>query len=171
MNWDALGAAGELAGAVAVVVTLIYLARQIHQQNKIARFDATQSIYDSFREITIKLGSSTELNTLFIKGDFEPDSLSDAEARQYQYFCRAYLTVMLKAYHAYRLDFIEDEDWRDLAAEFAKFLEIPGGALFRKANKSGARDFWTAIDKANDPNYVRPDYDLGRGKNSANQES
>ena len=29
MNWDAIGAVGEIIGAIAVVVTLFYLARQI----------------------------------------------------------------------------------------------------------------------------------------------
>ena len=33
MNWDALGAIGEPVGAVAVVLTLLYVARQIHQAN------------------------------------------------------------------------------------------------------------------------------------------
>ena len=31
MNWDAIGAIGELLGAVAVVLTLGYLAAQIRQ--------------------------------------------------------------------------------------------------------------------------------------------
>jgi len=29
MNWDAIGAVGEVGGAIAVVATLVYLARQI----------------------------------------------------------------------------------------------------------------------------------------------
>ena len=35
MNWDAIGALGEVAGAVAVVLTLVYLAKQIHHSNKL----------------------------------------------------------------------------------------------------------------------------------------
>ena len=31
MNWDAIGAVGELLGAVAVILTLVYLASQIRQ--------------------------------------------------------------------------------------------------------------------------------------------
>lgn len=31
MNWDAIGAIAELVGALAVVLTLAYLARQISQ--------------------------------------------------------------------------------------------------------------------------------------------
>ena len=29
MNWDALGAMGEIAGAIAVIATLFFLARQL----------------------------------------------------------------------------------------------------------------------------------------------
>lgn len=34
MNWEAIGALGEIAGAVAVIVTLLYLAKQIRQNSK-----------------------------------------------------------------------------------------------------------------------------------------
>ena len=34
MNWDAIGATGEWAGALAVVTSLIYLAIQVRQSNR-----------------------------------------------------------------------------------------------------------------------------------------
>ena len=34
MNWDALGAMGEIVGALAVLATLYYLAAQIKMQNR-----------------------------------------------------------------------------------------------------------------------------------------
>ena len=38
MNWEAIGAAGELVGSVAVLITLVYLARQIsHTREEVAR--------------------------------------------------------------------------------------------------------------------------------------
>jgi len=40
MNWDAIGAVGEIVGAAAVVVSLIYLARQMRMSNKLARAEA-----------------------------------------------------------------------------------------------------------------------------------
>ena len=36
MNWDAIGAVGEIVGALTVLITLIYLAIQIRQSNRIA---------------------------------------------------------------------------------------------------------------------------------------
>jgi hypothetical protein len=35
MNWDGIGAVGEVIGALAVLITLIYLATQIRQSNRI----------------------------------------------------------------------------------------------------------------------------------------
>ena len=43
MSWDAIGAIGEVVGAIAVVCTLIYLAIQIREADKTARFNAVQS--------------------------------------------------------------------------------------------------------------------------------
>jgi hypothetical protein len=37
MNWDAIGAIGEVVGALGVVVTLAYLAIQIRQNTDSAR--------------------------------------------------------------------------------------------------------------------------------------
>ena len=47
MNWEALGAIGEIVGAVAVVLTLGYLALQIRQNTPSVRASTVQAISDS----------------------------------------------------------------------------------------------------------------------------
>jgi hypothetical protein len=44
MNWQAIGAIGEIGGAVAVLVSLIYLATQIRQNTKMMRSSAKQEL-------------------------------------------------------------------------------------------------------------------------------
>lgn len=44
MNWDAIGAVGEILGALAVFASLMYLAAQIRGQRKQARASAFQEI-------------------------------------------------------------------------------------------------------------------------------
>lgn len=71
MNWDAVGAISELVGAVAVIVTLIYLALQIRQNNALLRSQSRQaqlsndqtSLTVAFDHIDIlqKLSSDTPL--------------------------------------------------------------------------------------------------------------
>lgn len=47
MNLDAIGAIGEVVGAVAVVITLLYVARRIHQANAQTRASARYSFNDA----------------------------------------------------------------------------------------------------------------------------
>ena len=47
MNWDAIGAVGEVSGAVAVVVTLIYLAGQLRQNTQALRSSTYEAINSS----------------------------------------------------------------------------------------------------------------------------
>jgi len=47
MNWDAIGAIGEVGGAVAVIATLIYLAGQLRQNTKALRSSTYQAFNDS----------------------------------------------------------------------------------------------------------------------------
>ena len=48
LNWDAIGAAGEIAGAIVVVVSLLYLARETGRNAR--ALDAT-----SIREFGFRL--------------------------------------------------------------------------------------------------------------------
>ena len=47
MNWEALGAIGEIVGAVAVIATLGYLAVQIRQNTRALKASTHQSLSDS----------------------------------------------------------------------------------------------------------------------------
>ena len=57
MNWDAIGAIGELAGALAVVLTLFYLARQIKTSSDVSKaelFERTNERFSRARAIVIQ---------------------------------------------------------------------------------------------------------------------
>jgi hypothetical protein len=59
MNWDAIGAIGELAGALAVVITLLFLARQLRLSNRQQRLESGRAVTEEFNRI----------NTLFLDLD------------------------------------------------------------------------------------------------------
>jgi len=44
MNWDAIGAVGEIFGALAVVVTLIYLARQTKENSRAVKASSARDV-------------------------------------------------------------------------------------------------------------------------------
>ncbi len=47
MNWDAIGAVSEVAAAIGVVVSLVYLAVQIRENTRSSRSATRQSIVES----------------------------------------------------------------------------------------------------------------------------
>ena len=48
MNWDALSAIGQTVGALAVVISLIYLAVQMRQNTRAVRGTSFQAVTDAF---------------------------------------------------------------------------------------------------------------------------
>ena len=83
MNWDAIGAIGEIVGAVAVIATLIYLTIQIRDSARASRAasvtDATAAVQAWYQEI----GSNPASAKLFLDGMSDPDSLSTLDQFQF----------------------------------------------------------------------------------------
>ena len=65
MNWEAVGAIGEIVGASAVFLTLAYLAVQIRQNTKAVRASALDSSVTSVMSIRQTILESAELTTIF----------------------------------------------------------------------------------------------------------
>ncbi len=95
MDWNAAGAVGEILGAVAVFLTLLYLAAQIRQTNKLARFETTREIMAQFNACNQLYATDATIRTVLLK----KDELSVEEAEQlYSYvdmYCNAWLTAQL----------------------------------------------------------------------------
>ncbi|WOJ92324.1 hypothetical protein R0135_11055 [Congregibacter variabilis] len=64
MNWDAISATAEVLGALAVIVTLIYLAVQLRQQNTVTKAQIEQQRADSVIQLVGVL-SATENRALY----------------------------------------------------------------------------------------------------------
>lgn len=79
MDWEVLGALGEWAGAIAVVATLFYLAKQIRQSNALALAEAEREWFDAWNEIVRAFGSSPEAGSLIQRGLHDYRALSQPE--------------------------------------------------------------------------------------------
>lgn len=84
MNWDAIGAIGELLGATAVLVTLVYLALQVRHARNDLRRSIQQSRTTAFRELMLERTRNSELQNAIIKARkaFKPEMDSLEELQQ-----------------------------------------------------------------------------------------
>ncbi len=94
MDWDAIGAVGEVLGAAAVLVTLVYLARQIKQNTQEVRSSNYHGITDSFNGINVMMATNSDLARIFKDGNNSYSALSEEEQTQYGFFMHAAFRVM-----------------------------------------------------------------------------
>jgi len=78
MNWEAIGALGEIVGAIAVVASLVYLATQIRIQNRESKISSVHEITEAFRNSIIALQDS-EKSEIWIRGISDFDDLEPPE--------------------------------------------------------------------------------------------
>lgn len=86
MNWDAIGAIGEIVGAGAVVLTLIYLSIQLRQNTEALRSTAWQAIQDSEHEFDLSLAHDPQALAVFLHGMKEGMDSFDDPVEGFQFF-------------------------------------------------------------------------------------
>jgi hypothetical protein len=90
MNWQAIGAVGEILGALAVVITLFYLAIQIRQNTRVARAETTKDLYLASRAAILDLAANSDLAETWAKIRGMPDAASARQWALFQSFFRLY---------------------------------------------------------------------------------
>jgi hypothetical protein len=83
MNWEAVGAVGEIVGALGVILSLGYLASQIRTQNRESRLSAGTEWTEQFNSFLMSFAENPNLSELYIKGLNNFSSLAPTEVVQF----------------------------------------------------------------------------------------
>ncbi len=128
MNWDAIGALSEVFGVLAVVVTLLYVAKQIVQTNQIAKAAVARELQDKYAEVYSLLATDRSIQDLVTRlRDPEYVVQSEQEEEQIEGFCTLLLGVWLTTGIAYEQDQIDPKQYRMYREDVAvKFTKWPG---------------------------------------------
>src|SRR5678815_5140030 len=73
LNWEAIGAIGQIVGAIAVVISLIYVAREVRSRAHATQLASRHSMADIFIRWSQQLADNQNLRELYYRGlhDFE----------------------------------------------------------------------------------------------------
>ena len=86
MNWDAIGAVGEVVGAMAVVATLGYVAVQVRQSKRTARAQMVQEATDQLNQINLLIASDpTWAEIMALGGSDSLESFSVEQRTRYAF--------------------------------------------------------------------------------------
>ena len=136
MNWEAIGAIGEIVGALAVLVTLIYLTRQMRQNTAGLRASAYQTWVAA---TTAHLGvsqSSAPLARTILQGLDKPAGLGADNWVQFAFWCHQFVLITEATFHLHQEGIISNSVLEKEFQRTAALLESPGGSEWWEA---GAR--------------------------------
>jgi hypothetical protein len=131
MNWDAIGAIGEIAGAIAVILTLVYLASQVRYA-KNATLDQNRLTRSSgIREIILATASNDTLRVGLMKawgveGYYESRArelgIDSIEASRNEYINGAHIWL----YWGQWISSHEQRDLKELEHIICSMFKLPG---------------------------------------------
>ena len=113
MNWEAAGAIGEIIGAAAVVVSLIYLASQIRTQNREARAASVHQVLHEYSEAISKL-HEPEMAEVWVAAMDDFDALEPSQRLRFVIYLMVAVRSFEDAYFQWREGRLGDEVWRPL---------------------------------------------------------
>ena len=132
MNWEAIGAVGDAAGAIGVIITLGYLAIQIRQNTASQKSHTIQVMFESYVGHLQLCASDPEVGRVFLSGIRDQSGLTDEELVRFHFLMMSLLRRQENIYLQGSHGRILDEDWAALTKSFLDTLARPG-----------AREFWS----------------------------
>ena len=131
MNWDAIGAIGEILGALAVFASLIYLALQIKQNTQSLRASAKHEATSRQLEYFDTLLENSNLRMVYREGlkDFSSLDLDDQDVF-WMLMYKAFFTFS-EAFYEYKHAHFDEDQWLESSE-----------AIDWHLSHSGARVWW-----------------------------
>ena len=125
MNWEAIGAIGEVLGAAAVVVTLGYLAVQIRQNSQAVKNSAAQALLSEANGSLRIAASDPGTARAVILGQTLFDELSEGERAQFITWMFSWMRTIEQAYFQYLQGYIDEEIWEGHMAHHRQLINAP----------------------------------------------
>mgnify|MGYP001156767080 CR=1 FL=1 len=148
MDWDAIGALGEVLGAVSVLITLLYLSRQISASNKALDTTGATAMMEGYNEFNTWSISTEELAQTSRHFYNEPEEpLSEFEKHKLSVMARVFVNQIYKLFLLHKAGSMPADQWAIAATEADQILNLTEfGRTFRKENVAYWQ-MWEEMDK------------------------
>ena len=132
MNWDAISAISQLVGSIAVVLSVLYLAVQVHQSTRVARLATQDAAATALRDVTKPFMENADLERIWRVGLEDLSALSPEERARFFHaayqFLKAFETI--HSHYVYRL--MDRQLWKGWEGLLRHYTVAPGIAHYLK---------------------------------------
>ena len=135
MNWDAIGAIGELVGAIAVVISLFYLAFQIRANTKSIQGSSYQELLVLFQGVNNQ-AYNPEFSGVIRRFLSHSDDLSESDTHRGRQYFQNIIRNMQHAHLQFLTGNISETQWGILSGSFGGYAASPGFTNLWEQSKS-----------------------------------
>src|ERR1700681_458861 len=125
-NWEAVSAISQMVGSIAVVLSVHYLAVQVHHSTRIAKLAAQDAAATSLREVTRPFAENAELARVWRRGLENLQSLSAEEQARFFHssyqFLKAFETIHFHHIHG----LMDEQIWKGWCGLLQHYIASPG---------------------------------------------
>lgn len=130
MNWEAIGAVGEIVGALAVFLTLVYLAMQIRQNTKAIQATASHASVSEVNQVRASMYENADLAQLYVQGLAKPDDLDETGRVQFRLLLHNIFLSVSNIHDQTRFTGLSQSTWESQLIILGRLLATPGGQWF-----------------------------------------
>jgi hypothetical protein len=149
VNWEAISAIGQIVGAIAVVISLIYLAREIRSNARATRRTEMRSTLDAVTRFAQQVATHPDLAELRNRGFQDLESLEGTDRARFNSYMHALFRIVEDAYYQRLEGHLDPHRWRGLEAVLSEVMALPGvQAWWRSSSRFfGGEDFANYINQ------------------------
>jgi hypothetical protein len=117
----------EIAGAIAVVLSLVYVGYEIRQNTVSTEAEAFREISSSLSDFSFSIGADDELTRIFDAGLLQNKEMSGQERARFSYLMNSFGHRMESSFVLYESGIIDSEQFVGVASICSIFFGLPGG--------------------------------------------
>ena len=149
MNWDAIGAVGEIFGAIAVFFSLIYLAVQTRNNTRALRSSAFHQVRESFSQVSLAMSEDPDLAILVNSALKNDQSLTENDIIRYHSLLTTLVRRGESAYFQSTEGTLQMETWMGIKETLVSALSNDYGVTWLdRASGRFTKEYIEEITKA-----------------------
>jgi hypothetical protein len=132
MNWEAISAISQLVGSIAVVLSVLYLALQVHRSTRVARLATQDAAATALRDVTKPLMENAELERIWRVGLEDIGALSVEERARFFHATYQFLKAFETIHFHYVYGLMDKQLWEGWHGLLRHYVAAPGIAEYWK---------------------------------------
>ena len=126
MNWDAIDAISQFVSSIAVVFSVLYLAKEVHRSTRVAKVAAQDAAASALRDVTNTFMENAEMSRIWGVGLEDLTTLSSEEQARFFHAAHQFLKALETIHFHYLSGLMDLQLWDGWQELLRHYIRAPG---------------------------------------------